>query len=71
MTEMAENRPLFHFFRTLLTKAVCKFQAAGWSRSNRSGLEAVRGEPLAEAGYLAAGLAPETDPMRQARRGQS
>jgi hypothetical protein len=33
-------------------------------------LEAVRCEPLAEADYLAAGLAPETDPMRQTRREQ-
>jgi hypothetical protein len=70
MTEMAENRPLFHFFRTPLTNAVCKYQAAGWSRSNRSGLEAVRGEPLAEADYLAAGLAPGSNSMRQTRREQ-
>jgi hypothetical protein len=34
-------------------------------------LEAVRGEPLAEADYLAAGLAPGSNPMRQTRREQS
>ena len=33
-------------------------------------LGAVRGEPLAEAGYLAAGLAPGSNPLRQARREQ-
>jgi hypothetical protein len=31
-------------------------------------LEAVRGEPLAEADYLAAGLAPGSNPVRPARR---
>ena len=30
-------------------------------------LEAVRGEPLAEADYLAAGLAPGSNPLRQTR----
>jgi hypothetical protein len=34
-------------------------------------LGAVRGEPLAEAGYLAAGLAPGSNPLRQARRERS
>jgi hypothetical protein len=33
-------------------------------------LEAVRGEPLAEADYVAAGLAPGSNPMRQSRREQ-
>ena len=33
-------------------------------------LGAVRGEPLAEANYLAAGLAPGSNPMRQSRREQ-
>jgi hypothetical protein len=32
--------------------------------------EAFRGEPLAEADYLAAGLAPGSNPMRQTRREQ-
>jgi hypothetical protein len=31
-------------------------------------LEAVRGEPLKEADYLADGLAPGSNPLRQARR---
>jgi hypothetical protein len=31
-------------------------------------LEAVRGEPLEEADYLAAGLAPGSNPLRQTRR---
>jgi hypothetical protein len=30
-------------------------------------LEAVRGDPLAEADYLAAGLAPGSNPLRQTR----
>ena len=34
-------------------------------------LEAVRGEPLAEADYVTAGLTPETNPLRQARRERS
>jgi hypothetical protein len=33
-------------------------------------LEAVRGEPLKEADYVAAGLAPGSNPMRQTRREQ-
>jgi hypothetical protein len=33
-------------------------------------LEAARGEPLKEADYVAAGLAPESNPLRQARREQ-
>jgi hypothetical protein len=34
-------------------------------------LGAVRDEPPAEADYLAAGLAPESNPMRQTRRERS
>ena len=32
--------------------------------------EPIRGEPLKEADYVAAGLAPEANPMRQTRREQ-
>jgi hypothetical protein len=34
-------------------------------------LEAVRGEPLEEADYLAAGLTPGSNPLRQTRRERS
>jgi hypothetical protein len=33
--------------------------------------EAVRGEPLKETDYVAAGLAPESNPPRQTRRERS